>query len=93
MSKTPDYLTQNADGSVTVTLSKPLDMDGAKVAVLKLREPTVDDLLRSSASGGTDAEREVSQIADLAEVTPADIRKLSVRDYQRIQRAYALFTD
>lgn len=39
----PEYLKFNDDGSADITLSRPADIGGTKVAVLRMREPTVGD--------------------------------------------------
>ena len=93
MAKHEDYLKQNDDGSVDVTLSRPLTIDGAQVSVVRLREPTVDDLLAGEEIKGSAANREVQIFANLAEISTGDIRRLPARDYNRMQRAYGLFID
>lgn len=41
--KLPEYLKINDDGCVDITLSRPASIGGTKVAVLRMREPTVGD--------------------------------------------------
>ena len=89
----PEYLTENDDGSVTVTLSRPISIAGSEVGALRVREPSVEDLLRSSKATGSDEEKEIHTFADLCEITPQDIKQLKYRDYTRLQKAYGLFTD
>ncbi|WP_441228022.1 phage tail assembly protein [Tardiphaga sp. 20_F10_N6_6] len=83
----------NGDGTMTINLSRPLEIDGAKVGFLTMREPTVNDQLVASEAKGSEGIKEVSYFANLCDVTPDDIRRLPVRDYNRVQAAYASFTD
>lgn len=90
--KNQDWLTVNdTEGYADVTLSRGLDVDGAKVTVLRMREPTVADQEVSSVMKGTDAQREISQFASLCGLAPDDIRKLPLRDYKRLQDAFTNF--
>jgi hypothetical protein len=84
------YLTENADDSVTVQLRRPLTVAGVDMPSLTMREPTVADQL-SVAKKATDAEREVALLANICEVAPADIGRLTMRDYGRLQEAYRDF--
>lgn len=88
-----DWLKQNDDGSVDVTLRKPLDIFGAKVGFLRMREPTVDDQIAASAIKGSDAEKEVALISNLCSIVPSDLRTLTLRDYRRVQEAFVGFTE
>lgn len=89
MSK-PEYLTETETG-VEITLNKPLDIDGAKVAVLSMREPTVNDQLVAEKIKGSDAEKEIAILSNLLTITPDDVRRLTLRDYKRVQEAYLGF--
>lgn len=91
--KKPDYLKHNDDGSVDITLSKPADIAGVKISVVRMREPTVGDQEVASERSGSDASREISAFADLCELAPDDIRKLPARDWKRLQTAYLTFID
>jgi hypothetical protein len=82
-----------AEGTADITLSRPLDIAGAKVTVIRMREPTVADQEVSSVQKGTEAQREISQFASLCELAPDDIRKLGLRDYKRLQTAFVNFID
>lgn len=88
----PEYMTENADGSLTVELIKGFDQDGTRVKALRMREPTVEDQLAATEAGGSDAIKEVRLIANLCEVAPEAIRALTIRDYYRVQGAYSAFT-
>jgi hypothetical protein len=93
MAKKEITFVEMGDGFADITLSRPLDVDGAPVSVLRMREPTVADQIAMEKSKGTDAEREISMIANLCEVSPADINKLTMRDYKRVQGAFLGFSD
>ena len=92
MQKTPDYLAEG-EGYVDVTLSRPLTIDGAAVSKMRLREPTVDDQLTSDAAGPHESAREIALFSNLTEVAPADIKRLPLRDYKRLQVAIVSFFD
>lgn len=92
--KKPDYLKPAADGSfIDITLLRGIDVDGAKVTALRMREPTVADQETAVSMEGSNATMEIIYLANLCEITPDQIRKLSVRDFKRMQEAYAVFTD
>lgn len=79
-------------GSVEITLSKPLDIDGAKVSVLTMREPTVGDQLASEAASPNQGVQEITLFANLCMVTPDQIKSLTLRDYKKMQQVYLGFT-
>lgn len=81
-------------GQVDIHLSKPIDIDGAKVSVLTMREPTVGDQVAASEQGGSDSAMvEVNLIANLCTVSPADIMGMSLRDYKKVKEAFMGFID
>lgn len=88
--KTPEYI-QMGDGSAAITLSRPLEIDGARVLVLTLREPTVADQLAAEANKRSEAEQEIAMLANLCMVQQDDIKRLTLRDYKRLQAAFLLF--
>jgi hypothetical protein len=90
--KKPDWLEETDDG-VNITLSKPLNIDGAKVTALSMREPSVNDQLISAKIKGEDADREVALFANLCTITPEQVKNLKLRDYKRLQTAYVSFID
>lgn len=81
------------DTQATIELSRPLDIDGTQVSTLTLREPTVEDQITASEMKASDAVQEVHMIANLCDVAPSDIRKLSLRDYRKLQDAFVGFTE
>jgi len=92
MANSPDYLKPGA-GFVDVALSRPLDVGGAKVGSLRLREPLAGDIETAQDYSGSDASREITLFANLCEITPDEVRKLPLRDYARLQAGYATFTN
>lgn len=91
-----DYCTVNDDGSVTVTLSKTYNFDGAERKTITLREPTVRDqkLFQGGTTPKAIGDAEGKLLAHLADgVTPAQIDDLTLRDYTRMQEAFGFFRD
>lgn len=86
-------MAKNQNGSVDITLSKPIKVDGAEIKVLRMREPTVADQLAMDKSGGSAAEQEITLVANLCQVAPADLHQLTLRDYKKVQAALVGFTD
>jgi phage FluMu protein gp41 len=87
-----DYIKTNADGSVTVTLAAGIDISGARVKVVTMREPTVADQIAAQEIKGTAAAQEVALIANLAQITPDEVKGMTLRDYRRVQEALVGFT-
>lgn len=86
--------TRNDDGNFAIPLAVPLDIDGAKVKALTMREPTVNDnLIAEEQGGGKAGQHEIYLFANLCQVTPEDIKRLKLRDYMRLQEAFKGFLD
>lgn len=84
----PKYLKLTAE-NVTITLTKPSEMNGIKVDTITLRAPTVRDIRVSAQTGGDDDEqRELNLFASLAEVAVKDLEGLALKDYSRLQAGY-----
>lgn len=79
-------------GFVDIELTRPLQIAGAQVKALRMREPTVADQLAMEEMKGTDGAKEIGMFANLCEVAPADIKKLTLRDYKKVQAAFLNFT-
>lgn len=79
-------------GYVDIELSRPIEIDGVQVTTLRMREPTVADQLLLDEMKGSDATKEVALVANLCEVTPDDIKRLTLRDYRKVQKAFSGFT-
>ncbi len=87
-----DYVTEG-DGFADITLSRPAAFGGAVNATARMREPTVDEMVRHQESKESEAKKEVRIFADLCGATAEEIGKLPFRDYIRLQAAFALFTN
>ncbi|MBT9236799.1 phage tail assembly protein [Pseudomonas sp. MG-2] len=86
--KTPAWLTVSAD-RVTVTLSKPTELNGVMVDAISLRSPTVRDIRAAQrGTGDDDEQRELNLFASLAEVSAKDLEGMALKDYTRLQTAY-----
>lgn len=84
----PKYLKLTVE-NVTVTLTKPTEMNGIKVDTITLRAPTVRDMRMSSqTSDGDDEQRELNLFASLAEVSVKDLEGLTYKDYNRVSTGY-----
>ena len=90
----PSYIQEAAEG-FKITLTKPINIDGAQVSEVIMREPTVQDLLAAEmiAKGQSAANQEITMFANLCTVLPDQIKGLTMRNYGRLQAAFKLFTD
>lgn len=91
-----DYIRENADGTVTITLVKGYVPSGTSSAVqeVTMREPMVRDQQVAQIQGGGDnGEMEVNLLATLIGVSPAEIMTMTSRDYGRLQAGYNFFMD
>jgi hypothetical protein len=88
MSNKQNWLTVTTDNA-TIKLSRPSLLNGVRQDKLTLRTPTVGDLRGASKHSKDDAEaQDVFLFASLAECSPDDIEKLTVRDFRRVQKGY-----
>jgi hypothetical protein len=87
------FVELNENGDAVITLATGLDIDGTRVKVLVMREPDVKDQLIMDAIQGGDAAKELGFFANLTGQTPALLQTLKMRDYKRVQAAFALFID
>lgn len=86
-------ITDQVDGSKLVDFSdKPLKIDGTDVTKMVMREPTVGDQLAVEHIKSA-AESEVNIIANLCEIAPDAMHGFTMRQYGRLQEAYAAFMD
>lgn len=88
MKKLPNWLTLGPDGAA-VRLSRAAEINGVKLDRLSLRVPEIGDLRAAKKVAGSDnEEQEIILFASLAGCSPADISRLTVRDYNRVQESY-----
>ena len=86
--KNPAWLSLSAD-RVTVTLSKPTELNSMTVDTVSLRSPTVRDIrVAQQGAGADDEQRELNLFASLAEVSAKDLEGMALKDYTRLQTAY-----
>jgi hypothetical protein len=84
----PKYIKLEVD-RVTVTLTKPTEMNGVTQDHITLRAPTVRDIRNASkVADGDEEQRELSLFASLAEVGVKDLDGLAYKDYTRLQSGY-----
>jgi hypothetical protein len=76
---------------VSVELKYPIEIDGVNVSVLHMRRPKVRDRLAVDNLGDTDAKREVTMLAMLADVAPTSLHELDMCDYAKLQKAFTGF--
>lgn len=74
-----------------IKFERGFDRNGATVKTVTMREPTVEDQLTAQETAKSTARAEVMIIANLCECAPAEITSLSLRDYGKLQEAYAGF--
>lgn len=94
----PKFVKQNADYSLTVTLSREYSIGGEKRNHVTLREPTVGDQ-RQFLTSTRPSDREIADIeqkllVSLADgLTPAEAEAMAMKDYARLQAAYLFSID
>jgi hypothetical protein len=91
MSKKNDFI-KELDGVAQVTLASPATVGGVKVDSITMREPSVGDMKIVQNSRASDAEKEIAAIANLCELTTAEVEAMSLRNFGRLQAAFKLFT-
>ena len=87
----PEYLTENDEG-LAVELRTAVEIDGQKTKQITMREPTVRDQLDVQAVKGSEAHREVTLMANLCDIAPAQVEAMTMRNYRRLQEALEVFT-
>ena len=74
----------------TIKLKHPITVDGREVAQLTLRRPKVRDLERMDKVSGEMA-KAVTLVADLAELSPDQVRELDAEDFTAVAEALGDF--
>ena len=74
----------------TINLKHPITVDGREVAELTLRRPKVRDLERMDKVPGEVA-KAVAMVADLAEISPDQVRELDAEDFTAVAEALGDF--
>ena len=74
---------------IKIKLATPIEINGVKTDTIILREPTVGDSLDVHKLEPNDDDlREVLMLARLAEVSPEDLKRMSMKDFRRLQKGY-----
>ena len=77
-----------------IALAAGFDRGGERLRQVTMREPTVNDTLAAQkAGGGKSGQVEIALLANLCEMSPAEVGSLTMRDYGRLQDALRDFTD
>ncbi|YCI30875.1 phage tail assembly protein [Erwinia sp. PK3-005] len=74
--------------TITVTLSRPLDLNGETLTTLTVREPTVRDKIMFEKTKGDLMEKELAMIASLCDRAPQDLYPLPSYDYDQLVKAF-----
>lgn len=89
--------------AISIKLSKPIMAHGEELEEVKLREPTVNDFMRSgypvlitiSMDGGVtfaiDAQKMTPMISNIAGIPPSSVRMLKTSDYATLATWFASF--
>lgn len=87
-SSLPSWLVVSDQGAL-ITLSTPATIKDVKVEKLNLRTPTVRDLRACQKMHPNDElEQDAMLFCSLAEIGPADLQGLSLKDYERVKSGY-----
>lgn len=88
-----EYIEYSED-KATITLSRPLSIDGTKVPKVTMREPTVRDEMLARKMTGTDSvDNESTLLANLCGILKEDLQNMSLKDYRRLQEAFLGFLE
>lgn len=68
----------------TITLNYPIEHGGQTYKTLELRRPKAGDVRAMGKGSGSDADKSMRLIADLAEVPPAVIDELDMDDLSQV---------
>lgn len=71
-----------------IKLASPIEINSVTTDTLVMREPTVGDQLDLDKLAKNEAERELVMFARLTDCAPDDLKKLTLRDLDRVQKAY-----
>lgn len=79
------------DDFTDIELTHPIKIAGVETKTIRMREPTVRDQLAANKIKGDDAEKELAMFANLCGIAPEDLHSMKMRDYTKLQEAYAGF--
>lgn len=79
--------------NVTVTLSKAINVEGVEVQELTLREPTVKDLQVYDKAGGSELNKTLAMVEQLADIPRPAINALAAKDFFKLSKVIEDFLD
>jgi hypothetical protein len=71
--------------TTTIPLKHPIKVNGQERQTIELRRPKVSDYKAASRGGGADEDKEIRLVANLAQLTPAEVEELDMADMKVIQ--------
>lgn len=74
-----------------ITLAHPIRVNGVEMQEVRLRRPKVRDRLIVDKMTVSDAEKEISLVANLAEISKEAVEELDLADYTQIQQKLQSF--
>lgn len=74
-----------------ITLAHPIRVNGVEMQEVRLRRPKVRDRLIVDKMPVSDAEKEISLVANLAEISKEAVEELDLADYTQIQQKLQSF--
>jgi tail assembly chaperone E/41/14-like protein len=80
-------------GSVDIQLRTPIKVSGVITDRLQMREPTVGDHVAQTEYRGSEAAKEIFLFSSLLQITPDEVKGLSLHDYKKAQEALTGFID
>lgn len=89
--KAKDFIQENEDGTITIALAKPFEVNGEQIAAVTMREPLVQDQLAIGSKTG--ASFELALFAQLCDFAPDDFKLMTMKNYSRLQAGYSFFVN
>jgi hypothetical protein len=74
-----------AEQLLSMALQYPIEVDGAVISQIRLRRPTVGDVMAANREGGTPAEVELRMVASLSGLSLEAIQRIDMQDYGTLQ--------
>jgi hypothetical protein len=82
----------NEDGTATVLFDVPVQTEKGEVAEATARAPTVGQIEAADRRGGNDMAQSIFLLAECTGLPMTVIRKMALRDYNRVQNAIGALT-
>jgi len=90
--KQPKFTDDDVPEFVDIPLSRAIEINGTKLTSLRMRQPLMSDQKAGLKATGTEDEKEIKFMANLCDMAPADMEKLSIRDFKKVQVTFFDFT-